>query len=158
MGVSISEAVHLHSMDGWALSGADVQAPWHGVLETVWLHCDEAQQRGACEDWKIIRWCRAQASSHNSQGVVDGRVNEASMSTAASDRSTVLCCWMDQGKGGCSSPTATNKTIYLSQPHAYAEASKLTAQITSVHALFMLRPYQLVHVQSSSCCSVKLVP
>ena len=28
MGVSIWGAVHLHSMDGWALSGADVQAPW----------------------------------------------------------------------------------------------------------------------------------
>ena len=27
--------VHLHSMDGWALSGADVQAPWHGVLGKV---------------------------------------------------------------------------------------------------------------------------
>jgi len=26
----------------------------------------------ACEDRKIVRWCRAQASSHNSQGVVDG--------------------------------------------------------------------------------------
>ena len=34
----------LHLMDGWALSGADVQAPWHGVLELVWLHCDEALQ------------------------------------------------------------------------------------------------------------------
>ena len=31
------------SLDG-ALSGAGVQAPWHGVLETVWIHCDEAQQ------------------------------------------------------------------------------------------------------------------
>jgi len=30
----------------WVLSGADVQAPWHGVLETVWFHCDEAQQVG----------------------------------------------------------------------------------------------------------------
>ena len=42
MGVSILGAVHLHSMDGWALSGVGVQAPWHGVLEIVWLHCDEA--------------------------------------------------------------------------------------------------------------------
>jgi len=46
MGVSIWGAVHLHSMDGWALSGEGVQAPWHGALETVWLHCDEAQQVG----------------------------------------------------------------------------------------------------------------
>jgi len=27
----------------------------------------------ACEDWKVVRWCRMQASSHSSQGVVDGR-------------------------------------------------------------------------------------
>jgi len=37
MGVSIWSTVHLHSMGGWALSGADAQAPWHGVLEIVWL-------------------------------------------------------------------------------------------------------------------------
>ena len=35
MGVSITGAVHLHLMDGWALSGSDVQAPWNGVLESV---------------------------------------------------------------------------------------------------------------------------
>ena len=37
MGVSIWGAVHLHSMDGWALSGADVQAPW--------LHAESPDQR-----------------------------------------------------------------------------------------------------------------
>jgi len=37
MGVSIWGAVHLHTMGGWALNGAGIQAPWHGVLETVWL-------------------------------------------------------------------------------------------------------------------------
>jgi len=36
--------VVLHSMDGCVLNGAGVQAPWHGVLEIVWLHCDEAEQ------------------------------------------------------------------------------------------------------------------
>jgi len=46
MGVSIWDAVHLHSMDRWALSGADVQTPWHDVRETVWLLRDEAQQVG----------------------------------------------------------------------------------------------------------------
>jgi len=46
MGVSIWGAVQQHSMDGWALSGADVQAPWHGVLDITWLHCGEAQQVG----------------------------------------------------------------------------------------------------------------
>jgi len=43
----------------------------------------------ACENWKVVRWCRTQASSHNSQGVVDGGVNAAGMSTAAPDRSVV---------------------------------------------------------------------
>jgi len=44
-----------------------------------------------CEDWKVVRWCRTQASSHSLQGVVDGEVDKAGMSTAASDRSAVLC-------------------------------------------------------------------
>jgi len=52
MGVSIWGAVRLHSMDGWAISGEDVQAPWHGVLETVWLHCNEAQQAGCLRGWE----------------------------------------------------------------------------------------------------------
>jgi len=45
----------------------------------------------ACEDWKVVRWRRTQASSHNSQGVVDGGVDEAGMSTAAPNRSALLC-------------------------------------------------------------------
>jgi len=44
------------------------------------------------EKRKIVRWCRTQASSHNSQGVVDGRVIEVGMNTAAPDRSEVFCC------------------------------------------------------------------
>ena len=51
----------------------------------------------ACEDWKFVRWCRTQASSHNSQGVVDGGVNKAGISTAAPNRRAVLCSRMDQG-------------------------------------------------------------
>jgi len=51
MGVSIWGAVQLHPVDGWALSRAGVQAPWHGVLEIVWLLCDEAQQvRCLCDE------------------------------------------------------------------------------------------------------------
>ena len=45
------------------LSGAGVKAPWHGVLETVRLHCNKVQQ--------VVRWCRVQESSHNWQGVVE---------------------------------------------------------------------------------------
>jgi len=44
-----------------------------------------------CEDWKDVRRCRAQATSHNSQGVVPGGVNEAGVSTTAPDRRAVLC-------------------------------------------------------------------
>ena len=41
MGVSIWGAMCFHLMDRWALNGADVQAPWHSILEAVWLHCNE---------------------------------------------------------------------------------------------------------------------
>ena len=44
----------------------------------------------------LVRWCRMQASSHNSQGFVDGGVNKAGMSTATPNRSAVLCSRMDQ--------------------------------------------------------------
>ena len=40
----------LHLMDRWAPSGAEVQAPWHVVLETVWLICDEPQQVGCLQE------------------------------------------------------------------------------------------------------------
>ena len=45
----------------------------------------------ACKDWKVVRWCRTQASSHNLQGVIDGGFDEVGMSTAAPDRRAVLC-------------------------------------------------------------------
>jgi len=49
------------------------------------------------EDWKLVHWCRAQASSHNWQDAVDGGVDEKGISTAAPHRSTVLCGCMHQG-------------------------------------------------------------
>jgi len=61
-----------------------------GSIETKLSRLD------ACEDWKVVCWCRMQASSHNSQDV-DSEVNEAGMITVATDRSTVLYGWMDQG-------------------------------------------------------------
>jgi len=78
-------------------SGADVHAPWHGVLQGV------APLRRSSAGWMPVRigrlsgWCMTQASSHTSQGVVDGGVNKAVVSTAAPDRSAVLCGGMDQG-------------------------------------------------------------
>jgi len=104
MGVLIWGVVRLHSMDGWALSGADVQAPCHGVLETVWVH------------WKVVRWCRTQVSSHNSQGVVDSWVNEAGMSTVAPDRSAALCDWIDQDWDGYSQCCCSNTPAGASKP------------------------------------------
>ena len=97
MGVSIWDAVHLHSMDGWALSGADVQAPWHGVLETVWLHCDEARQVG-CLRW--LEGCPLVWDAGIQSQLARRRwwgVDKAIMSNAAPDRRAVLCGWMDQG-------------------------------------------------------------
>jgi len=44
----------------------------------------------ACKNRKVVRWFRIQASGHNSQGVVDGRVNKASVSTTVPGRSAVL--------------------------------------------------------------------
>jgi len=40
----------------------------------------------ACQNRKVVRWCRTHACSHNSQDVVDGEVNEADVNTAAPDR------------------------------------------------------------------------
>jgi len=45
----------------------------------------------ACEDWKVVRCCKGQASSHSSQGVVDGGVDKAGMSIVAPDRSAQYC-------------------------------------------------------------------
>jgi len=45
----------------------------------------------ACDDGKIFCWYGMQASSHNLQGIVDGRVNETGVSTAAPNRNAVLC-------------------------------------------------------------------
>ena len=46
----------------------------------------------ANNDTKIVHLCRTQTSSHSSQGVVDDRVSEAGVSTAAPGRSAALCC------------------------------------------------------------------
>jgi len=62
----------------------------HGT--TRWRQCGctatKLSRLDACEGWKVVRWCTTQASSHNSQGVVDGGIDEAGMITAAADMST----------------------------------------------------------------------
>jgi len=42
-----------------------------------------------CECWKVVHWCRTQASSQNLQGVVDGGVDEAGVSAVAPTGSTL---------------------------------------------------------------------
>ena len=54
MVVSIWGAVRPHSMNGWVPTGEDAQATWHGVLETLWLHCEEAQQVGCL---RVLEGC-----------------------------------------------------------------------------------------------------
>jgi len=75
-----------------------------GRLSAEWSRClcykarcardNVAQLRRSSAGWMPARIgrCRAQASSRNSQGVVDGDRDNAGMSTAAPDRSAVLCC------------------------------------------------------------------
>ena len=116
MGASIWGTMHLHSIDWWALSGTGVQTLWHGVLEIVWLHCDEAHSSDVYEDWKVVCWCRTQAFSQNLQGVVDGGVDEVGMSATAPNRSAVLCNWMHQGQGGCSQICCSNSPTEASKP------------------------------------------
>jgi len=52
-----------------------------------------------CEDWKVVCCCSTQASSHNCQGVVDGKVNKVSEKsmefTDSSHRSCFFCSNME---------------------------------------------------------------
>ena len=154
MDVSILSAVHLNTMDGWALSGAGVQAPLHGVLETVWLHCDEAQRIGCLRGWKVVCWCRTQASSHNSQGVVVGSVNEADVSTATPVGSAVLCDWMHRGEGGFSQSCCSSIPTGTSKPPQERDAwCQLLAKWLKVSAI---RERGGIHLRLSCPCSAPL--
>ena len=93
MGVSIWGAVHLHSMDGWALSGGDVQAPWHDTLEAVWLHCNEAQQVGCPRG---LEGCLL-VKDTGIQSQFARRSWWPSRWGGYEHRIAVLCGWMDQG-------------------------------------------------------------
>jgi len=52
---------------------------------TRWRECGctatKLSRLDVCKGWKVICWCTTQASSHNSQEVVDGGVDGAGMST-----------------------------------------------------------------------------
>jgi len=84
-------------MDRRVLSGAGVQAPWNGVLETVCSIATKLSRLDACEDGNVARWCRTPASSHNSQGVFEGGDNKTDMSIATPDRRAVFCGLRHQG-------------------------------------------------------------
>ena len=66
-----------------------MQAAWHGVLGQCGFTATKLSRLDAWENWNVVHWCRMQAPSHNSQGVVDGGVDEAGMSTAAPDKRSV---------------------------------------------------------------------
>jgi len=55
---------------------------------------------GSCEYWKFALWYRTQGSSQNSQGVVDGGVNNAGVSTVAPDGSAQAICSSQQAASG----------------------------------------------------------
>jgi len=74
------------------LSGAGVQDPWHGLLKKMYLLCDEAQQVGCLQVYEGCPLVQVAGMQSQFAIVVDGKVNEAGVSTAAPDRNTVLCC------------------------------------------------------------------
>jgi len=47
------------------------------MLDTVWLHCDEAQLVGCLRGLESCPLVKDTGISHNSQGVVDGGVDKA---------------------------------------------------------------------------------
>ena len=111
MGISIWGIMHLHLMGGWALSGADIQVDTMACSRQCGSNATKLNKLDACEGWKVVRWCRTQAFSHNSPGV-----DEAGMSTVAPNRRAVLCSWMDQGWGGCSQRCCSNTPARASKP------------------------------------------
>ena len=82
-------AKHMNIVKGPFLVGSPGPLPpLNAVLAPT---ATKLSRLNACEDWKVVCWCRTRASNNNSQGVVDGGVNKAGVSTAAPNRSTVLC-------------------------------------------------------------------
>ena len=111
--------VHSHSMDRWVPSRGVVEmSSPHGM--TCYRQCGsfatKLSRLDACENRKVVRWCRTQASGHKSQGVVGGSVNEVGISIAAPDWTPVACCWMDQGSGGCSQRCCFSVPVRASKP------------------------------------------
>jgi len=47
----------------------------HAVHEAGSSFATKLSNLDDCENRKVVRWCRTQASSHNSQGIVDGKAN-----------------------------------------------------------------------------------
>ena len=95
--------------------------------------CDSMQQSpGGWIPARIGRLSSGVASSHNSQGVIDGRVNEVGVSTAAPDRGAVLCGEMHQGGGDCSqcccSSTQTSKAAITNHLHDHVDRVSIRQQ------------------------------
>jgi len=69
----------------------------------------------ACKNRKVVRWYWTQTSNHNSQSVVDGRVNTVGVSTMIPGRSTVLLLSLE----------CTTARVAVSRGVAPAPASRL---------------------------------
>ena len=93
--LDLRRRVHSPAVDRWSLSEAGTRAPWHGLLQTMWLpsFAMKLSRLDACDDRKVVCWCRTQAASRNSQGFVGGSISEVGVSTTAPDRSAVHSSW-----------------------------------------------------------------
>ena len=75
------------------MSGACVQAPWHGVLDTVWLLSTKLSKLDVCKD-TVGRLSAGVGPRHPvtiRKALLMAGVSEAGVSTAVPDRSAVLC-------------------------------------------------------------------
>ena len=117
MGVSIWGAVRSNSVDRWALSGQ--VSKLHGTACKRKCNSSIAtklRRLDACENRKVVR-CgvgrRHPVTIRN--GVVDDRINESQYSSV-DYWSTLLCCWMHQGKEGYSPCCCSSSPTGASEP------------------------------------------
>ena len=83
--------MHSHPVDRRALSGQVSRLCCKVCKRQCGYFATKLSRLDAYEDRKVVRWCRTQASRHDSQGVVDGRINEVGVSTAEPYSSALEC-------------------------------------------------------------------
>ena len=99
----------------------------------------------ACEDRQVLHWCRTQASSDNTQSIIENAVNEASMHTTTPNRCAVLSCKVDQGKSrdaqclGTYTPSGSRKLPQQRNSGGKSFAKSLE-EVTESERLIQLNP------------------